>query len=225
MRADLKNKIVQYAVAHQQIIFFNEFESGEDLLLSKILFDIIFMDHQMNGLSGIETADKLRRNKINTTIIFLTNYSEVVFQSFEVNTFRFLLKPLDNNKLFAALDDYIARLNNENRFLIKQNGTTFSVPFCDIIYLEAQNQYTFVRTVNNTYKFNDTISNVEKSLPKNCFARCHRSYIVNLEHIRNHTITDIQFDNGERALISRALYKKFKMQYIAYIKSNVLSEG
>lgn len=222
IRADLQNKIDQYAITHQQIILCNEYESGEKLLFSNIPFDIVFMDYQMNGMSGIETAEKLRDNKSNTTIIFLTSYSEVVFQSFEVNTFRFLVKPLDSNKLFAALDDYCANLNSEKRFLIKQNGITYWVPFREIIYFEAQNQYTTIRTINTIYKFSDTISKAEKLLPQEYFVRCHRSYIVNMEHIRNHTTSDIQLDNGERALISRSLYKDFKEQYITYIKSRAL---
>lgn len=218
MRTDLQKKIELYAKAHQQIILCNEFESGEELLSASISFDIVFMDYQMSGISGIETSEKLRHNKSNTAIIFLSNYSEVVFQSFEVNTFRFLVKPLDSSKLFAALDDYYASLNSEKRFLIKQSGTTYWVPFREIIYFEAQNQYTMIRTVDNIYKFSDTISKAEKILPQEYFVRCHRSYIVNLEHIRNHTTTDILLDNGEKALISRNLYKDFKEQYIAYIK-------
>lgn len=225
MRTDLQKKIDLYTKTHHQIILCNEFESGEELLSSNIPFDIIFMDYQLTGISGIETAEKLRHNKSNTTIIFLTSYSEVVFQSFEVNTFRFLVKPLDSGKLFAALDDYCASLNSEKRFLIKQNGTAYWVPFREIIYFEAQSQYTTLRTVDNIYKFNDTISKVEKLLPRECFVRCHRSYIVNLEHIQNHTTTDIQFDNGERALISRTLFKVFKERYIAYVKSNAFRGG
>ncbi|HEX3038479.1 MAG TPA: LytTR family DNA-binding domain-containing protein [Oscillospiraceae bacterium] len=222
MREDLKNKIDQYAITYQQIIFYNEFESGEELLSCNIPFDIIFMDYQMGGISGMEAAVILRKNKIKATIIFLTSYPEVVFQSFEVNTFRFLLKPLDKNKLFAALDDYTASLNSENRFIIKQNGTTYWVPFREIIYFEAKNQYTITQTINHTYLYNDTISKAEILLPTNCFVRCHRSYIVNMEHILNHTLTDIQFDNGERAIISRNFYKSFKAQYITYIKSKAL---
>lgn len=222
MRSDLKQKINEYSKNHRQTILFHEFSNGEDLLSSSTPFDIIFMDYQMGGLSGIETAEKLRENKINTTIIFLTSYSEVVFQSFEVNTFRFLLKPLDKNKLFAALDDYVASLNKENRFLIKQNGSIYWVPFCEIIYFEAKNQYTTLRTISHTYIYNDIISKAEELLPSDCFVRCHRSYIVNLEHIRNHTLTDIEFDNGERAIISRNYYKSFKSQYITYIKSKAL---
>jgi len=218
IRTDLKNKIDQYAKTHQQIILCNEFESGEKLLSGNIPFDIVFMDYQMSGISGIETAEKLRLNKNNTIIIFLSSYSEVVFQSFEVNTFRFLVKPLDRRKLFAALDDYFASLNSERRFLIKQSGTTYWVPFREILYFEAQNQYTTIRTFDNIYKFSDTISKAEKLLPREYFVRCHRSYIVNLEHIRNHSTTDILLDNGERALISRNLYKGFKEQYIVYIK-------
>lgn len=222
MRSDLKQKIDEYMKTHRQTVLFYEFSNGEELLSSSTPFDIIFMDYQMDGISGIETAEKLRENKINTTIIFLTSYSEVVFQSFEVSTFRFLLKPLDENKLFAALDDYIASLNKENRFLIKQSSAIYWVPFCEIIYFEAKNQYTTIRTTNQTYLYNDSISKAEELLPSDRFVRCHRSYIVNLEHIRNHTLTDIQFDNGERAIISRNYYKTFKSQYITYIKSKTL---
>lgn len=222
MRTNLRLKLDQYAKTHHLIILYDEFSNGEDLLSSTMTYDIIFMDYQMSGISGIETAEKLRDNNVNTVIIFLTSYPEVVFQSFEVDTFRFLLKPLDDSKLVAALNDYCKNVNSKKRFIIKQNGTTYWVPFCEIVYLEAQNQYTAMRTINQTYTFNDTISKAETLLPSDYFVRCHRSYIVNMEHILNHTPTDIQFDNGERAIISRKYYKNFKEQYISYIKGKAL---
>ena len=108
LHEELKKYLDQYSVNRNVIINCDDYTNGFDLLKSNIEYDIIFMDYQMEGIDGLETSRQIRKNKIDTTIIFLTSYPNIVFDTFEVNAYRFLVKPINYEKLSAALDDFLA---------------------------------------------------------------------------------------------------------------------
>ena len=86
-------------------IFIDHFENGNTLLQSKQEYDVIFMDYQMEEMDGIETARKLRETNSDSIIIFISAYPSAALDAFEVQTFRFIQKPIGEIKLFKALDD------------------------------------------------------------------------------------------------------------------------
>ena len=73
------------------------YSSGEELLASEVVFDIIFLDIQMEGMDGLSTARQLRR-KTDALLIFITGIREAVFDAFDVSAFHYLLKPVDQEK-------------------------------------------------------------------------------------------------------------------------------
>ena len=79
------------------------FLSGEDLLLQRELFDIYFLDIQMEKINGIETARKLRELDEESIIVFITGAKEYVFEAFDVAALHYLVKPVDNEKLQEVL--------------------------------------------------------------------------------------------------------------------------
>lgn len=91
---ELYTLLNEYSALKKEPILTTYFKTGNDLLLSTEKFDIIFMDYQMDDMDGLETSKRLRLKNSNVAIIFLTAFPKIVFQSFEVNTFRFLLKPI-----------------------------------------------------------------------------------------------------------------------------------
>ena len=82
------------------IVFFS---SGEELLLSKEQPDILFLDIQMNGKNGMETARELRKKDKKVIIFFVTAIEDYVFQAFDVGAFHYLVKPLDEVKFTEIL--------------------------------------------------------------------------------------------------------------------------
>lgn len=88
---ELYTLLNEYSALKKEPILTTYFKTGNDLLLSTEKFDIIFMDYQMDDIDGLETSKRLRLKNSNVAIIFLTVFPKIVFQSFEVNTFRFLL--------------------------------------------------------------------------------------------------------------------------------------
>lgn len=216
---DLKNCLEQYASAHGIVNVYDDFTEGKELIASERSYDLIFMDYQMDGLDGLETSRRLRKASVDTPIIFLTSFPDIVFDTFEVGAYRFLVKPIDYEKLSSALDSLLEEMGAEQRYIVmKTEGESIRVSVDDILYAEAADKYCYVRTTEDSIKFGGTLSDFEKLLPEDCFYRTHRSYIVNFRHIKSHTSDEVLFDNNERAVISRTKSAAFKKAFLAYVK-------
>ncbi|HCJ41613.1 LytTR family DNA-binding domain-containing protein [uncultured Ruminococcus sp.] len=215
---ELKKHLENYAKKRNLIMIYNDYTSGLDLIESPNEYDLIFMDHQMAEISGLETVRRIRRKNIRTAIIFLTSYPDIVFDTFEVNAYRFLVKPINVEKLEEALDSYLADNEETNFILVKTDESNKKININDIIYIEAADKYCNIRTDEGTVLYKKTLSEIEKQLPADKFFRCHRTYLVGFRHIVSHTSTDVLFDNKEKALISRVKLPHFKKAFTDYIK-------
>lgn len=225
IHTELKKHLENYAQKRNLIMIYNDFTNGLDLIGSQNEYDIIFMDYQMAEIDGLETARQIRKKNNETAIIFLTSFPDIVFDTFEVNAYRFLVKPIDDDKLEAALDSYLADNDESNFILIKTDESNKKININDIIYIEASDKYCNIRTDEGTVLFKKTLSEIEKMLPEDKFFRCHRTYLVGFRHIVSHTSTDILFDNKERALISRVKISPFKKAFTNYIKRYNFRKG
>ena len=206
-------------------MIYNDYTNGFDLISSQNEYDIIFMDYQMAEIDGLETARQIRKKNTDTTIIFLTSFPDIVFDTFEVNAYRFLVKPIDDARLEAALDSYLSDNDESNFILIKTDESNQKININDIIYIEASDKYCNIRTNEGTVLFKKTLSEIEKMLPEDKFFRCHRTYLVGFRHIVSHTSTDVLFDNKEKALISRVKLPPFKKAFTNYIKRYNFQKG
>lgn len=218
-RQHIIDAIRQYSKQNNIYIDFDEFDNGFDLINSDKAYDIIFLDYQMDEINGLDTAKKLREKNNLSEIIFLTSYPQIVFDTFQVNTFRFLIKPLDFDKFKEALDNYRKNHVINECIVIKTNDSVLKVPIDSIIFAEAIDKYCNIHTADNTILYKKTLSELEGLLPQNIFYRSHRSYIVNFNHIVSHTNTDIKMDNNEVAMISKLKASAFKKSFLEYVKS------
>ena len=215
---ELKRHLQNYAQKRNLIFLYTDFTNGNDLLISRQKADIIFLDYQMEEMDGLETAKKLRESQNNTPIIFLTSFPHIVFDTFAVNAYRFLVKPIDTQKLEEALDAFLAEQDDENYIIIKDNDCNKRINIDDIIYAEASDKYCFIRTVQENFIYKKTLAEFEKILPEEKFFRSHRTYLVGFRHIVSYTETSILFDNHEKALISKLKRTPFKKAFQDYIK-------
>lgn len=196
------------------------FENGAELLKCKDKFDIIFMDYQMDDINGIETARNIRAANDGCTIIFISAYTEVAFEAFEVDTFRFLKKPVDKEKLFDALDEYRKRVERDGILIIKSHDETIEIKMSEIIFCEAMYRKTLLHTTRGEIEFSRNIKEIENKLPKSRFFRCGKAYIISFEHIKSFNNSAITMSNGFKAYIGRnylaalrAAFQEYVLQY------------
>lgn len=218
-RSQLKDILIKYKSEKRVHIDIFEFESGESFLADNTVWDVVFMDYQMNGLDGLETARVLRKKNPICSIIFITAYPEFILESFEVQPFRFMLKPMEDKKIYDALNDYIKQQKLLYPLIIVEDGEQKTVNSQDILYLEGDGKYCIVRTSKDTIHSSKTIAQVYKLLPEHCFYRVHKSYVVNMYCIDSFKNNIITLNNGEVAVIGRNHIAEFKRVYMNFVKN------
>ena len=217
-RGILKRKLEIYAKKKAMIFLYDDFADGKELLKSTCSYDLIFLDYKMDELNGIDTARKLREKNDKTTIIFLTSIIDAVYDSFEVNTFRFLSKPIDDDRLYKALDDFLKSLNENNFLSLMACPKIIRIEYDDILYIEAKGKSCTIHTINKTIEYPQLLLTVEDKLPEDRFLRCHKSFIIGFKHISARDGSKITFTNGEKVDLSRKNTDLFKTKYIDYLK-------
>ena len=218
-RDELKARIIEYRTQKLIATDIYEFNDGQSLLKSNQVFDIIFIDYQMPGLDGLETAKILREKNFICSIIFITNYPSFVFKSFEVQPFRFFKKPLDKDELYSAMDSYLRQQKLLNPIMIVEDGERKIIQTEEIIYIEGHGKGSVIRTKQGTINCSKNLSTVYDLLPMHCFYRIHKSYIVNMYCIISYNRLETQLINGEKTPISRTKSAEFKESYKKFVKN------
>lgn len=136
-RYEISGLVCKYMKSRNIEIYTDSYANGTELLKSEKEYDVIFLDYQMEGINGIETAEKLRETNSDSVIIFISAYPAAALDAYEVKTFRFLVKPVDESKLFKALDDYIRSIDFDNILLLNTHEGNFKLKMSEIIYLEG----------------------------------------------------------------------------------------
>lgn len=121
-RNTLRNALNKYSSDLGLTFIYYEYDNGIKMLSDNLSYDLIFMDYQMCGMNGIDVISTLRKRNDNTTVIFISSYKEVVFDSMKVQTHRFLVKPLDETKLHEALNAFLAMNEKDNVLLLKMKN-------------------------------------------------------------------------------------------------------
>ena len=197
------------------------FKSSEDLLQrieTKFEEDLLFLDIQIKGeMNGIELAHKIRQLGLDTVIVFCTNFPQYVYEGYTVNALRFLPKPVSESDISYCCDYVYNRLSIEskNTLAIISAGKRY-VSHC--IYIST--------TITSApLKINATLSDIISSLPQELFIPCHRSYIVNVAHIRLITRTECLLSGNISIPISRTYTLSINQAFDRYHQGGIYNYG
>ena len=196
------------------------YHSAEELLFEcaeGFPFDVIFLDIQMQEMNGIDCARKIRLIDKKISIVFLTMMKEYVFDGYEVNAIRYLLKPLQLDKCKEVLELIQASLQKEHTFLYI-NKTKIDCE--DILYIESFKHYCSIHG-KEVLEVKTSISELYESLPDG-FLQTHRSYIVNLAHVESIVKEGCLLSDNTVIPISRNSLKKVNEVFMEYIKGGIL---
>ncbi|WMJ85443.1 LytR/AlgR family response regulator transcription factor [Anaerocolumna sp. MB42-C2] len=187
-------------------IHINSFLDGKKLLEAsdKIPFDVLFLDIEMPGLSGIEVAEKVRVTNPFVSIIFITNRDDLVFQSIRYKPFRFIRKPWLKEELPEAIEAIINKIKNDNLYYtVSFNNSTKQIRITDIMYIESYKHDIYLCTEDNKYRIKSNLHKIEKEFEVYGFIRVHSGYLVNYRYIYSIDKTKVILNNKDMVPISR----------------------
>jgi two-component system response regulator LytT len=157
-------------------------------LIKAIPYDVIFLDIQMPGLTGVQLAEVLSGLTQPPSIIFVTAHSEHAVKAFEVRATDYLVKPVELDRLKQALariepiaEQAPARVE---RIPVEKAGKKLLVNVEDILYVMAKDDYSYLYTAPDRYLSTISLAQLETKLEPVGFFRIHRRYLVNLLRVR-----------------------------------------
>lgn len=217
----VKRSIYHYANLNRMDLVVDGYTAGEELIRSEVKYTLIFLNYTLTGINGLETAKKLRFNKNTAEIIFLSRETHFVFEAFKVKPYRFLTKPIKEDILCEALDDFFKSRSANSPLWVKDGENTFCLNACDIMYLEADNKHCFVHLDRETIGCNKTMARVYSALPHSYFYKINRAYIINLNYVQKYNNDLIYLSNGKSLHISRNYLKGFKEYYKSFCNPKI----
>ena len=142
--------------------------------------DILFLDVEMKGLNGMETAEKIRTFNDSLIIVFITGYSDYVFDGYRVGALDYIMKPVPRQRLQELLHRVRVKLDSEKAqtFTIKNIDGTWRFKLRDILYFYSDKRKVTLVTRNGEYPFYAKLDEIEKQLAS-FFVRIHQRYLVN----------------------------------------------
>ena len=198
----------------------SSFSNGRALLESAGSFDVIFLDIQMEQPDGMETARLLRRRGDHALLIFITVLKECVFDSFRVEAFDYLLKPLDSARLAQTMDRALRALERRaaENIVIRRGTGCEVVPLSDIVYCEVLGRKVYLHQHDGAVSdYYDKLEDLERRVDGRFF-KCHRSYLVNLDYVRGCRDGQVLLSQGERIPASRLRERELTRALLRYMK-------
>lgn len=199
------------------------YSSGRELIQSKTVYDLIFLDIEMPELDGMKTAELLRKNENDEYIIFLTSHVELMPEAFKVKAFRFLNKPIELDKFCEAVTEAEKEILSNEKLAVSIKGEMKVICLKDIVYLEAFGDGTYIYMNKEVIESNNTLKYWSEKLGKEHFFQTHKSYIVALRYVENIDATRVKVKfNGkeEEVPVSRRKRTQLKQVVLEYVRGN-----
>ena len=180
-------------------------------------YDVLLCDILAVGMNGIEAAKELRRLGGSVSIIFISSTAEYALEGYQVDALRYLQKPIQVEKLKEALLSAYKMKDNKGDTLTFQVGDKlYKIPFGEIEYLESQGRETIVSTINEQISVHMKFSDMEQLLPEESFVRCHRSYIINMNYVKDLARYRFLTKRGVEIPVSQLQYVDVKKKFMEF---------
>ncbi|MDF2569767.1 MAG: lytR 1 [Sporomusa sp.] len=213
-RSELRYLLEQF----EDVQIIGEFTNGEEASKAVISLSphLIFIDIEMPGLNGIQTAERINAHNIIPLLVFATAHEEFAIKAFELNAVDYLLKPFSAKRVAKCIVKVRTLLteampatprkrdiesNHLHKLAIEHNGKAYIIDTSDIIAVYCTDGQLSIHTTEKCYCSNMPLQDLQSRLDERLFFRTHRAYLVNIEKIRE----IIPWFNGTYNLILEGL--------------------
>lgn len=183
--------VKQFIARTEGLELWKECDNAEDafVLLRNGDADLVFLDVEMPGMSGIDLVKTL---EVIPSIIMITSRQEYAVDAFEYGLTDYLVKPINYPRFLKAIDKAndristsqdVERKQDEEDIYVKSDGKIVRLKLDSILFIEALSDYVIINTGAKKLIVHSTMKGMESKLPSNDFVRVHRSYIINIKKI------------------------------------------
>jgi DNA-binding LytR/AlgR family response regulator len=201
--APARSELRYLLAAHPEVDVVGEAASAPEALelARELRYDVVFLDVEMPGLTGVEAAPLVRERRDPPAVVFVTAHERYAIDAFAVEAFDYLLKPVDPDRLTRVVERLQER-SAENavpveKVAVVSGAGTELLEYDQVHFVQADGDYSRVHTYDRSYLCTASLGELEERLPASRFARIHRSYLVNL---------------GKVAGVRRAAPDRFRLQ-------------
>lgn len=184
-------------------------------------YHLYILDIQMGGINGMELAKKIRQKDAHAVLVFLTGLRDYALEGYEVEAFRYLIKPVKEEEFYEIMTQIAKNLEQKEHayFILDRGGELIKIPYTDIWYIESQGHYVELSYSGGKLQWKASIGSLQGEFEENGFVMTRRGVLVNINCIDRVTKTECILDNGESISISRSRYSQVNEAFIEYYKN------
>ncbi len=220
-RKKIKELVQQYLERRGLPYMLSLFSSGEEFLEQRenaIKYDIVFMDINMSETDGIRTAERMRAFHSETYLVFVTAFINYVLEGYKVDAVRYIMKDTLDTAVEECMDAILQKMHvSQVSFCFLEGERKLYTD--NILYVESRKHkviFYYMESKMRTYEMYEKLDRIEIALDGYGFFRVHKSYLVNMKHLRSVNNYRAELDTGEELPIPRSKYQAVKEAFVAY---------
>ncbi len=213
---------------HEVIEVIGEAQTAKEALslIQALDYDVVFLDVQMPGMSGVEIARLLKEDHPHLKIVFVSAHEQYAVDAFAIQVIDYLLKPVSSERIAETIrritqaespDHAKSAIEPLTWVPCELNGHTIPVNVHDIMFIMAEHEIIYIYTHHDRYPTRFTLQELQERLPPETFLRTHRSFIANMHQVKeimpyfNGTyLLKMKDKQGSEVVVSRSNVKKVK---------------
>lgn len=218
-----RETLSEYMMRYQKengITIHTDIFSGSFEFLEKFRadYDIIFLDIEMPGMDGLETAHEIRRSDQSAGIIFVTNMAQYAIRGYEVNAIDFMVKPVNYYNFADKIERAITFSSKRaKKYIVLKNGEEIiKIPLSDLTFVEKDGNHLVFHTENGEFRERGSMQGLKEKLDRDTFAECISGCMVNLAYVEK-LGKDTVLAAGIELPMSRRLKKEFIQKFMDYV--------
>ncbi len=184
--------------------------------------DVLCLDIDMPGMSGLELAAKMEELAVRPLLVFVTGHDELVYDSLKFHPFGFVRKAYFADEMEKLLTDCGEELGSRERHFCFQAGAErVRLPLPEILYFESDGNYIklFVRA-GEPYRFRDTLYSLEAALSGDGFIRIHKGFLVNQRAVRVLRGSEAELEDGTCLPIGKSYAQETRSRLMRYMAAS-----
>lgn len=220
MSGQIRQMVSDFFRARNMEVSIRQLSGGEELLGYDKPIDVLFLDIQMAGTDGMESARKLRERGFRGVLIFVTVLKEMVFSAFDVQAYDYLVKPVRKEAFEKTMERLFASLQNagEIGLLVRKGYDSRIIPLTDIVFCEIIDRKIYLHlSSSEVVDYYERIENLESKLGSDFF-RCHRSYLIHLRYLKSYRNGTAYMEGGRQIPVSRLRAGAFSQAILQYME-------